>query len=325
MFDIAREALAELDAGRSLGVVVVTRVHGSAPRAAGAAIAVTADGRALGSLSGGCVESEAYDLAERVLASGEVVADTLGASGDLYRAALACGGALDVIAVRVTPAEATIVAALRDAVALDEATLTLGAGTPAEATLRRPAAAAFVIVGAVDFTRSLADGAVALGYRVTVADHRAVFATAERFPGAHRVLVGRPASVLPGLALDERAVICVMTHDRGVDVEALRAALATPAAFIGAMGSRRAHDERVMSLREAGVGAAELARVRSPIGLDLGGSSPAETAVAILAEVIAARTGGGPTPLTELDGPIHVRRAQGAPADGVDAGHASTP
>jgi xanthine dehydrogenase accessory factor len=303
MFDIATEVLAELNAGRAVGVVVVTAVHGSAPRTPGAAMAVTEDGRVIGSLSGGCVESEAYELAARVLASGDVVTETLGADGDFYRAALSCGGALDVVAERITPGSG-YEAALKSAIAGEAAALTIGGHTMSRE--RRPD---LLIIGAVDFSRALSDAAAALGFRVTVADHRPVFATAERFPSASAVLVARPGEAIAEVAPDERTVVCVMTHDHGSDVAAIEAALATPAGYIGAMGSRRAHDERTMALRDRGIGADALARVHSPIGLDLGGSTPAETAISILAEVIATRSGGTDNPLSRTEGPIHERAA----------------
>lgn len=302
MFDIAHDALAELTAGRSLGVVIVTAVHGSAPRTQGAAMAVTEDGRAIGSLSGGCVETEAYELAGRVLATGETVTETLGAEGDFYRAALSCGGALDVVAARIAPGSGAELA-LSDALAGHAATLTIG-----DHEFSKARAADFLIIGAVDFTRALSDAAAALGYRVTVADHRPVFATPERFPSAHAVLLAHPAEAVAAVSPDERGVIAIMTHDHGTDVEAIQAALATSTGFIGAMGSRRAHDERAMALHERGFTDAQLARVHSPIGLDLGGSTPAQTAVAIVAEVIADTHGGTERPLAHVDGPIHAGR-----------------
>jgi xanthine dehydrogenase accessory factor len=308
MFDIAAELLAELDADRAVGVVIVTAVHGSAPRTAGAAMAVTEDGRAIGSLSGGCVESEAYELAAAALADGGVVSTTLGTDGDFFRAALTCGGALDVIATRVAPSNTHIATALRASLAGDPACIDM-----AGHTWIRERAPRLVIIGAVDFARSLSDAAAGLGYAVTVVDHRPVFTTPERFPHARDVIVGRPLQVLPSLRLTPIDVVCVMTHDRGIDIEAIAAALDTPAAYIGAMGSRRAHDERVMALRELGIADHHIDRVHSPIGLDLGGSTPPETAIAILAEVIAARTGGTLAPLSRRDGPIHARTHSGAP------------
>lgn len=308
MFDIAADLLAELDAGRPVGVTVVTAVHGSAPRTPGAAMAVATDGRAMGSLSGGCVESEAYELATAALANGRTVRATLGANGDFFRAALACGGALDVLATRIEPDDADVKAALVASLAGERARIDVDGQTWC-----RERAPRMVIVGAVDFARALSDAAAGLGYVVAVVDHRPVFTTHERFPHARDVMIGRPGQVLPAMELTDSDVVCVMTHDRGIDVEAIAVALDTPVAYIGAMGSRRAHDERVMALRDLGVPDAEIARVHSPIGLDIGGSTPAETAIAILAEVIADRTGGSQTPLSRRDGPIHARHHSDAP------------
>ena len=303
MFEIAREALAVLHEGGSLGVVVVTGVHGSTPRAPGSAIAVCADGRALGAVSGGCIEGEAYELALSRLADPVPLKQTLGGEGDLYRPGLACGGAVDVLAFHVGPGDHDIVSALERSLEDGDVTLTL----PGGAVVTRPRAPRLVIVGAVDFTPALAAAGRALGYRVIVVDPRPVFATPERLPAAHEVHVAWPDRFLAGLEIEPSTVICVLTHDDRIDVPALAAALASPAGYVGAMGSRVASERRLARLREAGVGDDALARLRSPIGLDLGGSSPAETAVAILAEVIATRAGASGRPLGETRGPIHPR------------------
>ncbi|MDN4474757.1 XdhC family protein [Demequina sp. SYSU T00192] len=303
MFEIAREALGVLHEGGALGVVVVTGVHGSTPRAPGSTIAVCADGRAIGAISGGCLESEAYELALARHAEPEPVAATLGGEPDLYRPGLACGGAVDVLAFHVGPGDREIVAALEASLEDGEATLTLPGGH----RIVRPRAPRLVIVGAVDFTPALAAAGRALGYRVLVVDPRPVFATPERIPAAHEVHVAWPDAYLRGLEIEDGTVICVLTHDDRVDVPALEVALASPAGYIGAMGSRVTHERRLARLREAGLGDDALARLRSPIGLDLGGSSPAETAVAILAEVLAARTGASGRPLRETGGAIHPR------------------
>lgn len=164
-----------------------------------------------------------------------------------------------------------------------------------------------VIFGAVDFTAALVRLAKFLGYRVTVCDARAVFATRARFPMADEVVVDWPQRYLEreGGRLDRRDAICVLTHDPKFDVPALVAALATDAGYVGAMGSRRTHAERVARLREAGVAEADLARIMAPIGLDLGARTPEETAVAIAAEIIARRSGHEPGSLRDGSGPIH--------------------
>ncbi|MCL9798382.1 XdhC family protein, partial [Frankia sp. AgKG'84/4] len=144
-----------------------------------------------------------------------------------------------------------------------------------------------------------------LGYRVTVCDARPVFATAARFPAADEVVCARPAAYLDRVAIDDRTVICVLTHDPKFDVPLLRAALRSPAGYIGAMGSRRTHDERLDQLRAEGLREDELARLHSPIGLDLGSRTPEETAVSIAAEIIQSRWGGTGRPLRETSGRIH--------------------
>lgn len=148
-----------------------------------------------------------------------------------------------------------------------------------------------------------------LGYRVTVCDARSAFATARRFPDADEVVVDWPHRYLAAEAaagrVDERTVVCVLTHDPKFDVPVLRVALNLPLAYIGGMGSRRTHDVRTSQLRQAGVPEETLARLASPIGLDLGGRTPEETAVSIAAEIIATRWGGDGARLSRTSGRIH--------------------
>ncbi len=162
-----------------------------------------------------------------------------------------------------------------------------------------------LVFGAIDFAAAVARAGKFLGYRVTVCDARPVFATAARFPEADEVVTDWPHRYLSGITVDERTVICVLTHDPKFDVPLLEVALRTPAAYIGAMGSRRTHEDRLARLREVGLTEAELARLRSPIGLDLGARTPEETAVAIAAELIQLRWGGTGMPLTGTTGRIH--------------------
>ena len=162
-----------------------------------------------------------------------------------------------------------------------------------------------LVFGAIDFAAAVARAGKFLGYRVTVCDARPVFATAARFPEADEVVIDWPHRYLASAAVDERTVICVLTHDPKFDVPLLEVALRTPAAYTGAMGSRRTHEDRLARLREAGLTEDELARLRSPIGLDLGARTPEETAVAIAAELIQLRWGGTGRPLTGTTGRIH--------------------
>ena len=162
-----------------------------------------------------------------------------------------------------------------------------------------------LVFGAIDFAAAVARAGKFLGYRVTVCDARPIFATRARFPDADEVVTDWPHRYLAGQAVDARTVICVLTHDPKFDVPLLEVALRTPAAYIGAMGSRRTHDDRLARLREIGLTEDELARLRSPIGLDLGARTPEETAVAIAAELIQLRWGGSGRPLTATTGRIH--------------------
>jgi xanthine dehydrogenase accessory factor len=164
-----------------------------------------------------------------------------------------------------------------------------------------------VIFGAVDFTAALTRVARVLGYRVTVCDARAVFATVARFPMADEVVNDWPDRYLQKVAdeLGPRDAVCVLTHDHKFDVPAIVAACGTRVGYIGAMGSRRTHDQRVARLRDAGLADADIARVMSPIGLDLGARTPEETAISICAEIIASRTGRAAPSLRDAQGPIH--------------------
>jgi xanthine dehydrogenase accessory factor len=164
-----------------------------------------------------------------------------------------------------------------------------------------------LVFGAIDFAAAVARAGKFLGYRVTVCDARPVFATPARFPEADEVVTDWPHRYLTGVSTDDRTVICVLTHDPKFDVPLLEVALRRPAAYIGAMGSRRTHDDRLARLREVGMTEEELARLRSPIGLDLGARTPEETAVAIAAELIQLRWGGSGQPLTATTGRIHHR------------------
>jgi xanthine dehydrogenase accessory factor len=167
-----------------------------------------------------------------------------------------------------------------------------------------------IVFGAIDFAAAVAQMGSFLGYRVTVCDARPVFATASRFPGANEVVVEWPHRYLKAEAeagrIDGRTAICVLTHDPKFDVPLLEVALRLPeVGYIGAMGSRRTHADRLQRLREAGLTEEELSRMSSPIGLDLGARTPEETAVSIAAEMIALHWGGRGDRLAEREGPIH--------------------
>jgi xanthine dehydrogenase accessory factor len=167
-----------------------------------------------------------------------------------------------------------------------------------------------LVFGAIDFAAALAQQGSFLGYRVTVCDARRVFATSARFPTADEVVVDRPDRYLAAQAdagaIDRYTVICVLTHDPKFDVPVLKVALRLPeVGYVGAMGSRRTHNDRVARLRAEGLTDTELRPLASPIGLDLGARTPEETAVSIAADIIARRWGGGGRRLAEIAGRIH--------------------
>ncbi|MFD5406194.1 XdhC family protein [Streptomyces griseorubiginosus] len=364
MLDIAEELSRWAEEGRDFAVATVVAVSGSAPRDSGAALAVSADGTALGSVSGGCVEGAVYDLCQQVLADGETVLQRFGYSDeDAFAVGLTCGGIIDILVTSV-PAKGAVRTALSAAargrpmalarVARGPAAL-LGAallvhpdgsyegGLGGHAELDRTAAAEahalleagrtgtvdlsedgshcpggitllvesnvppprMIVFGAIDFAAALVRVGKLLGYHVTVCDARSVFATRSRFPEADDIVVEWPHLYLRRTDTDARTVLCVLTHDAKFDVPLLAEALGMPVAYVGAMGSRRTHADRDRRLREAGVTERELARLRSPIGLDLGALTPEETAISIAAEIIAARRGGTGTPLTSSGTPIH--------------------
>ncbi|HKD87993.1 MAG TPA: XdhC family protein [Streptosporangiaceae bacterium] len=353
------------EANDTFGLATVVRTFSSAPREPGAAMAVSAAGEVVGSVSGGCVEGAVYELATEVTASGEPVLRRYGISDDdAFAVGLTCGGIIDIFVEpasrerfaylgeiaedvrRGTPvAVATVIegpgiVGARRIIWEGQRTVgTLGAGDRLDAAVdddargmlaqgltgvrrygpdgerRRDELAIFVqsfapaprmlVFGAIDFAAAVAKAGKFLGYHVTVCDARPVFATKSRFPDADEVITDWPHRYLSGSNTDERTVVCVLTHDPKFDVPLLEVALRRPAAYIGAMGSRRTHDDRLKRLREAGLTDQELTRLRSPIGLDLGARTPEETAIAIAAELIQLRWGGSGQPLTATTGRIH--------------------
>ncbi|MFJ8982031.1 XdhC family protein [Streptomyces sp. NPDC102282] len=373
-----RELLSELRAWQTtatpFALATVVAVRGSAPRAPGAAMAVTATGVVAGSVSGGCVESDVYEVATETLTTGETRLRTYGISDEeAFGAGLTCGGTIDVlIQPCVTAADRERLRELADLVASGEpvalATVVSGAAPGARRTVldgrtsgslgdegldaavtddargllaqgatgtgrygphgerRMQDVTVFVqtfapaprmlVFGAIDHAAATARIGSFLGYRVTVCDARPAFATRERFPTADEVVCAWPHTYLESTAVDARTVVCVLTHDPKFDVPLLAAVLRTPAAYIGVMGSRRTHADRIARLRETGVDEAELARLASPVGLDLGARTPEETAVSIAAEIIQHRWGGTGRPLGELTGAIHHAPGVRGPAPG---------
>jgi xanthine dehydrogenase accessory factor len=300
MFEIADRLLAAAAVGRpAIAVATAIAIEGSAPRTVGTSMALVrdADGseRVIGTIAGGCVEGAIVDTCQEVLATGESQTVDYGISDDdAFSIGLTCGGDIRIHVQLFT----------------DDLERSLEAGDAvevcAEFTEQAPPVRRMIILGSMEFSAALARAASAAGYRVTVADSRPLFLTAERFPSAERV-VEWPTEFLARTAIDSETTICVLSHDWRFDAECLAIALRSPAGYVGAMGSRTTHARRVASLRERGLTDAELARLRSPIGLSIGASTPEETAISILAEVIAARSGAVVASLAAVDGPIHAR------------------
>ncbi|MFC5503252.1 XdhC family protein [Lysinimonas soli] len=321
MLELADRLLARLDGddthpGGPLVVATVVGIDGSSPRMLGTSMAW--DGEAvIGSIAGGCVEGATVEVAERVLDDGRTRTVEFGVSDETaLGVGLSCGGLLRIHLALLRPDDAAV-AALRLAASGRSAGVSMtpdgfdAADCAVEGSFvdfRMPPAR-LIVIGAMEYSTALSNAAQVLGYRVTVCDPRELFTTAARFPGAELV-VEWPPDYLARTAIDESTVICLLSHDDRFDADALALALRSPAAYVGAMGSRRTHARRVAALRQRGVGERLLDRLHSPIGLDLGGSTPEETALSILAEVLAERTGASRRPLQTTQGAIHSRDPQ---------------
>lgn len=336
VLSIAADWVREL---RPFALATVVDVAGSAPRGVGAAMIVDGEGRIAGNVSGGCVESAVAAAALECLDDGAVRALHFGIAGDaVFEVGLMCGGSIEVVVQLVEP-EGDLAGALclleeRERAGMPATlTLPLEAGTsrrpivetadpcvpdaavvevlherdrPPERVLRVGVGSPprLIIVGAVEFAVALSRLAIATGRRVTVVDPRTAFLTPDRFAGAELVAAW-PDAYLRGAELDGRTAVCVLSHDAKLDEPALTVALGSAAGYVGAMGSRSTDADRRSRLARAGVASRDLERLRSPIGLDLGGHTPDETALSVLAEIVAVLRGGSGSPLRERTGSIH--------------------
>lgn len=367
--DVWRELLRAAATGTPCALITVIRTENSAPLAVGTVMLVTGDGNAVGSVSGGCIDSDVYVEALRVIESRVPVRRTYGTSdADEFAVGLTCGGIIEVLIQPVDSDLCDVVSSVLQRVAAHEPVSQItaisgphagaswavvtdadhhprtiaGSASPAlgEAILREAGSMQdknftgirtfgggrrgpwpeeqadvfvvtsgvihrLIIFGATDYAAALTGSAKLLGFHVTVCDARTVFATAERYPQADVVVADWPHRWLATQEVDRDTSICVLTHDPKFDVPALRIALSSNAGYVGAMGSRATHDDRVRRLLLAGATSAQLSRLHSPIGLDLGATTPAETAISILSEIIKNRNGATGQSLTGLDGPIH--------------------
>ena len=333
-----RELLPDLERWRSRGERValarVVATRRSAPRPIGSKLAVSEGGELAGSVSGGCVENEVYDAAREVLRGGEPRLLTYGISDDqALSVGLPCGGEIDVWVDEPDPALlaelAKIVRAEERAVLLtdldggESRLVRQGEGPRADQLIRgghsgivevegrRLFADVFgppprlLVYGAVDTAEALCAAAKALGWHTIVADARAKFATRERIPSAAELIVSWPEETLAKVQPDHGTAVVVLTHDDRFDIPLLTAVLETDAFYIGALGSRRNQERRRGLLLEAGVDEDALERINGPAGLDIGAHTPAETAVSMLAEIMAVRAGREGGPLRLSSGRIH--------------------
>jgi xanthine dehydrogenase accessory factor len=271
------------DALAALATVVATRF--SAPRPVGSRLAVSESGELAGSVSGGCVESEVAQVAQDVLASGEAKTLTFGISDEQAgTVGLPCGGEIDISIERVE---------------LDDLE-----------SLAREDPHRLLVFGAVDIAEGLCRLANELGWHTIVADARAKFATRERIASADELLVEWPEEVFARVEPDERTAVVVLTHEERFDIPALIGALRGDAFYVGAIGSRKTQESRRDRLVAEGLTEDELERISGPTGLDVGAETPAETAVSILAEILAVRAGRSGGRLKERSGRIHVEAAR---------------
>lgn len=316
------QIVGELESWRERGdkqAVVATLIaaRGSAPRPIGSRLAVSERGELAGSVSGGCVESDVAVQAAEVLADGTPRLLTYGIDDEqAWSIGLPCGGEIEVFVERFDgelPDEPGVTltvlegerAGERRVVPLDAVergpsrVLELDGETVFADVLAPPPS--LVVVGATDSAEELCRAGKALGWRTTVIDPRPALVTRERLPSPDELVVAWPDA----LEADEETAVVVLTHEERLDVPALTAALASPAFYVGAIGSRRTQEKRRVRLLEAGIAEAQVDRLAGPAGLDLGAHTPAETAVSILAEVLAVREGRAGGRLVERSGPIH--------------------
>jgi xanthine dehydrogenase accessory factor len=315
-----REVLDELNewiGGREeIALATVIETWGSSPRPLGSKMVVTRSGKMAGSVSNGCIEGAVFEEAQKVLQTGKPKVAAFGVTDDAaFEVGLACGGHIEVFIQPLGQPQRQVVGMLNRG---EAATLTTNLisgeaevlkGTPAGTELarregdvfvepfRRPAH--LVIVGAIHIAIPLHRLAKLMGYRVTVVDARAKFASRERFPEADEVIVAWPDEAMGKIEIDPSTYIVILTHDPKFDLPALRSVLKKPAGYIGAIGSRKTNQNRFDALRREGFTEEGLSRVHGPIGLDLGSRGAEETALGILSEITAVRFGGSGASMRE--------------------------
>src|SRR5205823_3988456 len=323
MRDVMTDVKAWLEQVDPVAVATVISTWGSAPRPAGSRMAISQSGKIAGSVSGGCLEGEVFEQAQAILNGKPASLFHYGVSDDLaWTVGLSCGGEIDVLVEPLAQVHRDLMRALEveQPVVLETnvgeppgARVLLTAVDPDMAQLLErekpirkdgmflepfPRPPELFIFGGSHVAIPLTSLASAIGFRVTVVDARSKFADRDRFPEARRVIHAWPDEILKDLPMDGSTYVVILTHDPKFDDPTITAALRGRPRYIGAIGSKKTHRDRVARLVEAGVTPGELERVHAPIGLDLGAQTAEETALAILAQMVAVRHGkqGGPMP-----------------------------
>jgi xanthine dehydrogenase accessory factor len=292
----------------ALATVVATR--GSAPRPIGSKLAISEQGELAGSVSGGCVENEVYEEASAVLEGAPAKLLSYGITDEqAWSVGLPCGGEIDVFVEEATLTElGDLVRRIERGERFTRTTVLDEQGTEFVEQFGPPPR--LLVFGAVDTAEALCAAAKQLGWRTIVADARGKFATAERIPSADELLVEWPDEVLARVEPDDETAIVVLTHEDRFDIPALTGALGTDAFYVGALGARRNQARRHERLLEEGVAEEDIDRISGPAGLDIGAHTPPETALSILAEILARRAGRSGGSLKESKGRIHAEPAR---------------
>lgn len=321
MREVREEVSRRLARGERIALATVVATRRSAPRPVGAKLVVSESGELYGSVSGGCVESDVAVQAAEVISGGEPRVLTYGITDDqAWEVGLPCGGEIDVFVQRLErelppDGDATVLTALEGARAGEQWLVEDGAVEGPSRVLELDGEKVFaevfgppprlVVVGATDTAEELCRAAGALGWRTLVVDPRPGLVTRERLPSPDELVVAWPDEGLEKLDLDGDTAVVVLTHEERLDVPALTTALAGEPAYVGAIGSRKTQAKRRERLLEAGVAEESIDRLAGPAGLDVGAESPAETAVSILAEILAVRAGRAGGRLRDRSGSIH--------------------
>jgi xanthine dehydrogenase accessory factor len=320
--EVREQAARWLERGKRVALATVVATRRSAPRPVGAKLIVSESGELSGSVSGGCVESDVAVQAAEVIAGGGPRLLSYGISDDqAWEVGLPCGGEIDVFVQRLESmppdGDGVLLTVLDGARAgqqelVHQSAIESGPSRVLELDGEKVFAEVLgppprlVVVGATDTAEALCRAAGALGWRTVAVDPRPRLVTRERLPNAGELVLAWPDEGLEQLALDGDTAVVVLTHEERLDVPALTAALASEAFYVGGIGSRKTQAKRRERLVEAGVPEESLERLAGPAGLDLGAQTPAETAVSILAEILAVRTGHEAGRLRDRSGPIHV-------------------